>query len=338
MAGIPLWEKVRPTIRANPYARGVAALLMAGLFVVPFVLSNYETYLVGWILSLAIVGLAYNVLLGYTGMISFGHAAFFGTGAYTAALLTNHTSVQSVILILALALLVSTVLAAIVGFLTIRHSEIYYALLTLAIAQVLYALVVNNYEIMRGTDGMPVGRPHFLGIGFEELASLAYIAEFFCYIVALSFIATVIVLWRVVNSPFGLTLMTIRDNEKRASSLGIPVRRYKFYAMLISGAFTGYGGVLYGILQQRVTPELLYWTFSGDILFFTVLGGPSTFAGPIVGAGLFVLIQRYALALISDYWRFAMGLIIFVIVLTVRDDGVWGGLKRLAEYARRQVR
>lgn len=310
----------------------VAAGAVLVLFALPLFMSEYNTFILSWMLVFGIVALAYNLLLGYAGMISFGHAMFFGGGAYTVAVLSRHGNVESLLVLILATLVVSLALSWIMGFLTIRHLDIYFALLTLAVAMVLYALVVNNYTYLGGTDGLGLDRPTFLGVVFDNMTLMEFIATFYYWVVLLIFIVTVFMLWLLAKSPMGLTLKTIRDNQGRSGSIGIHVRRYKMYAMLISGTLTGLAGGLFAILQQHVTPELIFWTMSGDILFLTVLGGPSTFLGPVIGAGAYVFLRQYAVAFYGDYWRFVMGFVILVVVLTVRDRGVWGALKDWTTY------
>lgn len=324
-------REVRSDLTTRAYGKGGA--LVAGallLFLAPLWLTDNVVFQLGWIMIFAITTLGYNVIFGYTGLLSFGHAAFFGGGAYTVGLLMEYAGVDSLILLLGGAVLVSLVLSSLYGVISLRSHDIYYALLMLALAQVLYVFAVKFYGITNGTDGMRILRPSFLGIGFD-MSLMTYITTFFYYVIALTFLLSAIVLWVMMRSSFGLTLKMIRENEDRARAVGVNVDRYKLYATIVSGVFPGIAGGMYAIYFAYITPSILDWTFSGDIVFMTLVGGASTFVGPIVGAGLFILLQQYALQFVSQYWQFVMGGILFVIVVTLRSDGLWGGLKKQFE-------
>lgn len=309
---------------------GVAAIGAILLFIAPLWLTNSVVYQIGWVLIFAITTLGYNVIFGYTGLLSFGHAAFFGGGAYTVALMMEYTEINSLILLLGAALVVSLTLSTLYGFVSLRSRDIYYALLMLALAQVLYVFAVKFYEITNGTDGMRVGTPSFLGVTFD-MSHMAFISGFFYYVIVLVFLLSAGILWIMMRSSFGLTLKMIRENEGRARAVGVNIERFKLYSTMVSGAFPGIAGGMYAIYFAYITPTILDWTFSGEIVFMTLMGGAHTFAGPIIGAGLFILLQQYALEFVSEYWQFVMGLILFIIVITLRTDGVWGGAKRLYE-------
>lgn len=311
---------------------GVAVLL---LFVLPYILSASNVYLLTWMLIFGILATGYNIQYGYTGMLSFGHAAFFGGGAYTTALLLQYTEIRSFILLLGAGVLATGILAGIIGALSLRSTDIYYALLTLAFAQILYALSVRFYSITGGTDGLQVAVPTVFGVSFQELSRTTFVHGYFYFLVLLIFLASISLIWLMMNSPLGLTFKLIRDNSSRARAIGIPTLRYRWYSQILGGVFPGIAGVLYAILFGHVTPDALYWTMSGDILFMTLLGGTTSFFGPLLGASLFIALSEYAVGTISEYWQLTMGVILFVIVLTVKERGVLGGLNDAVRYLRR---
>ncbi len=293
--------------------------------------SGYLTRLLAWMMCFAIAAIGFNVVLGYTGLLSFGHAAFFGTGMYTMVIAMEHTGIQDLVALLALAVVVAAVVGAVIAALSVKTHEIYFALLTLALAQLLYVLAARDVGgLTRGTDGISVTRPDFLGIPISELPASVYMMGFYYYVILGFLAATLALLWIMLRSPFGLTLKMIRENPSRAEMTGVPVLRYRLYAMILSAAITGLGGALYAIVIGHVTPEYLNWTMSGEIVFMALLGGIGTFLGPIVGAGGFILLQELALAH-TDYWHFTMGLVLFVVVLTLREKGIWGGAKTLTD-------
>jgi branched-chain amino acid transport system permease protein len=316
--------------RNGRFIAGVVAFVAFAL--VPSVTgSGYLTRLLAWMMCFAIAALGFNVVLGYTGLLSFGHAAFFGTGMYTMVVLMERTGIQDLVALLLFAVAAAAVVGAIIAALSVKTHEIYFALLTLALAQLLYVLAARDVGgLTRGTDGISVTRPDFLGIPISELPASVYMMGFYYYVILLCLTAILVALWVVLRSPFGLTLKMIRENPARAEMTGVPVLRYRLYSMILSAAITGLAGALYAVLIGHVTPEYLNWTMSGEIAFMALLGGIGTFLGPIVGAGGFILLQELALSY-TDYWHFTMGLVLFVVVLTLREKGIWGGAKALTD-------
>lgn len=313
--------------------RIIAAILVFVLLaLVPATGRGYETFLVLWVMCFAIVAMGFNVLLGYTGLLSFGHAAFFGGAAYAVAIGSQRFGIESLLVLLVFAVFVAAVLGLIIGLLSLRSHEIYFALLTLALAQLLWVVSVRDlYGLTGGTDGMSVGRPDFLGSGVNELAFNTYIMGFYYYIVLIFLALTVIFLWFVLRSPFGLTLKMIRENPERAELTGVPVKRYRLYSFVMSAMITGLGGALYAVQLGRITPDQIHWILSGEIVFMVLLGGIGTFIGPAIGALGFIGLQEFALTY-TEYWHFTMGIILFAIVVTLRERGVWGGLTDLPEF------
>lgn len=299
------------------------------LFVSPQIFVYADLFVYAWIMIFAIMTLGYNVLFGYTGLLSFGHAVFFGSGAYAVALTLEYTEIRSIFVLFAIAIVTVTILGAVIGAISLRSTDVYYALLMLALAQVVYVLVWKTRDITGGDDGMAVDLPHFLGATFENASSVAYMLDFFFYFVAAVFVISVLLMWMIVRSSFGLTLKTIRENEDRARAMGIPTTRYKWYATLISAIFPGIAGALFAIQFRHITPPILHWAFSGLILFMALLGGTNTFFGPAVGAGIYVLLRQYALEAFPGSWQFVIGLVLVVVVLVLRERGVWGGAKEL---------
>lgn len=307
----------------------IAVLGAILLFVSPQVFVYADLFVYAWIMIFAIMTLGYNMLFGYTGMLSFGHAVFFGSGAYAVALTLEYTEIRSIFVLFAIAIAVVTILGAVIGAISLRSTDVYYALLMLALAQVVYVLVWKSRSITGGDDGMAVDLPHFLGTTFENASSVAYMLDFFFYFVTAVFIVSVLLMWMIARSSFGLTLKTIRENEDRARAMGIPTTRYKWYATLISAIFPGIAGALFAIQFRHITPPILHWAFSGLILFMALLGGTNTFFGPAVGAGIYVLLRQYALEHFPGSWQFVVGLVLVVVVLVLRERGVWGGAKEL---------
>lgn len=279
----------------------------------------------GLLFGLAAVGL--NLLLRHTKLVSFGHAAFFGTGAYTAAVLATHFDVQSMTLLLLAALVCAGLMAAAIGYLSLRHTGLYFSLLTLAFGQLLYALV-QGQSYFGSSDGLPVrpgasNRPLVFGVALEaEVYSVVMY-----YITVVVILASLVVMWRLVNSPFGAALDAIGQERTRARFIGIPVRRYVWVAFVISGLYGGIAGALYGMVRQHVRPEpTLHFLSSGDILFMAILGGYETLVGPLVGGTLLVFLQDVGRDL-TTYFDALTGLVLLSIVFGF-PRGIVGSLQR----------
>lgn len=310
--------------------RGIFALIpiMVFFIIAPFILSAYWTYLLSFALIMAIVGLGYNLLLGYMGLVSFGHAAYFGTGAYTVALLMNYTDIRSFELLLLCSIATSAIIAASVGYISVRHTKVYFGLITLAFGQILFALTYKLYWLTRGSDGLTVPTPTLLGIRLEVSKDVFLNFYFYYYILAIFAISTAI-MWVIINSPFGKTIQAIRDNAIRAEFIGVPVWKYRWIAFTISGIYGGVGGALFAILNGHISPDYVNWTFSGEITFLTLLGGISSFYGPIVGAAIYSIVKTQA-TLTTIYWQFLLGAILVSMVLAF-PGGVMGFLESLSK-------
>jgi len=311
-----------------------AALIAAALAVLiafPALAGTYQTQLLTYGLTLAIAALGFNLLLGYTGLLSFGHSAFLGAGAYTVALMMRYLGVSSLELFILGGVVSSAALAALLGVVCVRHTRIFFAILTLALSQVLWTLAYKFFWITGGTDGLrvPFSKLTLLGglIDFPGADAFARFITYYYYYVLVVFCVCTALMWLIVNSPFGKTLQAIRDNETRARFLGVRIWRYRWLAFVVSGIFTGLAGILWVPLNGLVTPDVLYWPQSGKIVFFAVLGGFRNFAGPIVGAVIFNYLEVYAVA-VTQYWQITLGVILIVLV-TFLPAGIVGTAERL---------
>lgn len=306
------------------------------LVIIPYVLPPYETILLSYGLIMAIAALGFNLLLGYTGLLSFGHSAFFGVGAYAAAFLVKYLGVRSMEAFLLGGLVASAIVAALFGFICVRYTRIFFAILVLALSQVLWSLALKLFWVTGGTDGLRVPTPTFLGGVIETSGDkLYFLSNTYYYLVLVVFFVCAAVMWVIVNSPFGKALQAIRDNETRAEFVGVQVRRYRWIAFLVSGIFTGLAGTLWVPLNGLTTPDILYWTFSGEIVFLAVLGGFRTFAGPIVGAVVFTYLKSYAVGF-TVYWQLLVGVVLVVLVLAMPSgivgtaNALWARFRRAA--------
>jgi branched-chain amino acid transport system permease protein len=304
-----------------------AAPVLAVLLVLPWVADQYQTILLAYGLVMAIAALGFNLLLGYTGLLSFGHSAYFGVGAYTVALMVKYLNVASMELFLLGAVVASVLVTAIFGVVCVRYTRIFFGILTLALSQVLWSLAFKFFWVTGGTDGLRVPTPTLLGAVAGSGDKIAFLAHaYYDYVLAVFFVC-VVLMWVIVNSPFGKALQAIRDNETRAQFIGIRIWRYRWIAFMVSGIFTGIAGALWVPLNGLTTPDILFWQFSGEIVFMTVLGGFRSFAGPIVGAIVFNYLKTFAVGY-TVYWQLLLGVVLVVLVLSL-PTGLVGTAERL---------
>src|SRR5207244_4010116 len=223
---------------------------------------------------------------------------------------------------------ISALLSALFGYICVRHTRIFFGILTLALSQVLYSLAYKLFWVTGGSDGLRVPRPTLLGglVSFSGSGSYQRFVDAYYYYVLAMFVVCVVVMWVIVHSPFGKSLQAIRDNEVRAAFLGLRIRRFRWVAFLISGTFTSLAGILWVPLNGLTTPEVLYWPFSGEIVFTALLGGFRNFSGPIVGGIIFNYLKTYAVAT-TEYWQAMLGIVLVAMVL-ILPTGVVGALAK----------
>jgi len=302
--------------------RLVLAAALGAAVLAPLVAPTYQALLMLPFMAYAVALLGLNLLFGYTGLVSFGHALFLGIGAYTGAFLTSVFGVRSMEVILVAAAALGALVAAPVGALCVRYVKIYFGMLTLAFGMVFYTFVLKFYRLTGGDEGMPFLRPALVGRSLEDLPKTDYlVGPYYYYSLAVLVLAT-LVMWRIVRSPFGLCLKTIRDNPTKAETLGIGVARYRWCAFVISAVYAAVGGALLGPPTGNVDPTLAYWTQSGNIVFMTLLGGFASFFGPVLGAFVFIYLQDWVMSVVP-FWRLIFGAILAAIVI-VAPGGLAG--------------
>ncbi|HKC96335.1 MAG TPA: branched-chain amino acid ABC transporter permease [Nitrospira sp.] len=310
--------------RALFYAIPIAMVLLF----LPFLIAPYQVTLLEYGLIFAIAALGFNLLLGYTGLLSFGHSAYFGMGAYAVAFIVKYLNVTSMEVFLLGGALASAAIAALFGFLCVRYTRIFFGILTLALSQVLWSLAFKFYWVTGGSDGLRVPTPSLLGVSIPQgEEKMIFLAHRYYYYVLIIFFLSAAVMWLIVHSPFGKALQAIRDNETRAEFVGVQVWRYRWIAFLVSGIYTGLAGTLWVPLNGLTTPDILHWTFSGKIVFFTVLGGFQTFTGPIIGGVVYNYLETYAVGH-TVYWQMVLGVVLVLLVL-VLPAGIAGTAGRL---------
>src|SRR6185503_10203961 len=307
----------------------VFALMAAVL--VPAFGSRFYTFLANDVIIWALFATSLNVLVGYTGLVSFGHAAYFGIGAYATGLLMKKLGISFLIAFPA-AGLIAGLCALVFGFFCVRLTRIYFAMLTLAFAQIVWAICFKWNEVTGGEQGMPeIPYPSFDWV--ESVAAVlpfvgGYRTSDYFYFTCLFLVAACFwMLRRIVASPFGRMLTTIRENAERAEFIGVNVRRYELAAFVIAGAFAGLAGGLFGIFNRGVFPDFAYWTKSSEVLIMTLLGGMGTFYGPAVGAVVLILLNQQIVSY-TQYWPLVLGSIL-VLLLFVFPGGLAGAVQDL---------
>jgi branched-chain amino acid transport system permease protein len=278
------------------------------------------------VVVLGLAAMALNFLLGYTGVLSFGHAAYFGLGAYGTGMIIRYVVPSTGLGILA-GTLVGTLAAAIIGPLIIRLRGVYFAMVTIAFGQVFYFIAFRWNSVTGGDDGLTGWTRMPLDFGFTKVDILHKPVAFYYLVFVVFAIAVGIMAW-LLRSPFGRTLIAIRENERRARFLGIPVDRHIWISWVISCGFVSLAGALYALLNNFVDPRALYWTQSGDFVIMAVLGGMRSFWGPLLGAAIFVVLQDY-LSSQTENWMSFLGLF-FVLVVLFFPRGILGMLRRKA--------
>jgi branched-chain amino acid transport system permease protein len=320
----------RESPRSKLWLFVAAAAVVLLLALLPPFIGLYRVQLLTYGLVAGIAALGFNLLLGYTGLLSFGHSAFFGIGAYMVAFLLRDLGIHSMELYVLLGVPTVGLISALFGYICVRHTRIFFGILTLALSQVLYSLALKLFWVTGGTDGLRVPRPTLLAglIDFSGPKDYErFVTDYYYYVLAV-FAICVAIMWVIVHSPFGKALQAIRDNEIRAAFLGLRIRRFRWVAFLISGTFTGLAGLLWVPLNGLTTPEVLYWPFSGEIVFTALLGGFRNFSGPLVGGIVFTYLKSYAVAT-TEYWQMLLG-VFLVLLIVILPTGIVGAVTRVA--------
>jgi branched-chain amino acid transport system permease protein len=276
--------------------------------------------------ALALFATSLNLLVGYTGMVSFGHGMFFGLGAYAFGLLMQRTGLPIPVAVAA-SVAITAATAAIVGAICIRLHEIYFAFVTLAFQMLLYSLIISWVPLTGGDQGLRGGipRPVFLGINLADQTQL-------CVASAALLVIGLLLMRHITESPFGYTLRLVRDNPARAAFLGIAVYRVRLMVFVLSSVFAALGGIVMSLFVSGAYPELAYWTMSGEGVFIIMLGGLATFLGPTVGTVILLLLND-VVTRFTEYYGLTLGVVILLFALGLRK----GLLDFLIEWARRGI-
>jgi branched-chain amino acid transport system permease protein len=301
--------------------RAGVVLLWLALLTMPAWMNALGGYteLCSRIVVLGLAAMALNFLLGFTGVLSFGHAAYFGLGAYAAGMTIKYLA-PSTPLAIVIGVGVATIAAALIGALIVKLRGVYFAMVTIAVGQVFY-FITFRWNTVTGGDDLTGWARQPIDLGFTKL-NIAASDQAFYYLVLLLFALAAVAMAAILDSPFGRTLIAIRENERRARFLGIPVDAHIWLSFVISCAFVSLAGVMYALLNNFTDPRALRWDLSGNFVIMAVLGGMRSFWGPLIGAAIFVVLQDYASSK-TENWMSLVGLF-FVIVVLFFPRGVLG--------------
>jgi branched-chain amino acid transport system permease protein len=303
----------------------VVAALLVMLALVPlysvWVGNNFVLILFTRIVILAIAAVSLNLIMGYGGMVSFGHAAYLGVGGYVVGVLA-YEGVPSGFVQWPLALIVSGLFAVLIGALSLRTRGVYFIMITLAFAQMIYyvAVSLNRYG---ADDGLTIySRSQFAGLNLSNKVV-------FYYLCLALLLLVVVIVWRMVNSRFGMVIRGARSNERRMRAIGFPIFRYRLVCFAIAGIICGLSGALLANHTEFISPAAMHWTRSGDLIIMVVLGGMGSLFGPVIGAVVFLLLEE-VLSMLTEYWQIIFGPMLLAIVLYARGgiDGLLGGRGR----------
>jgi branched-chain amino acid transport system permease protein len=300
------------------------AVVLAALVVAPLVLPEFWRRFITEILIWGLLAMSSDILIGYTGMVSFGHSAFFGLGMYGAAAALLSTRPPSLWLALLYGLVAAAVVAAFVAYFATRLRDIYFSITTLVFSQIFYVIIFTWTAVTGGENGLTFSRP---ALAIPGLFSVAFTADTLHWLVLAVVTASYLILRRIMRSPFGMVLQAIRENEPRTRAIGYHVERYKIMAVMLSGCFAGLAGVLYALQNKFAAPDFVFFLISGEVVIFNVMGGIGTLVGPVLGAAFFLLLREALSRFLTEYYLIPVGLI-FTAMVIFMPQGLLGFLRR----------
>ena len=285
--------------------------LLALAFMAPVMVGRFYVYLLALILVTGLLATSLNLVLGFGGMYQFHHAVFYGAGAYGTALCLTHTDLSPWLALLA-GPLAAAALSLVLGLICVRHDKLYFGMLQISLGSLVWAVVYRWYDLTGGDDGIH-------GIAVPQLLSSGKNAYYFVLVVTL---ICLILMYRLLQSPYGQVFQSIRDNPERAAMVGVDVRLHQLIGLVLAGTFAGVAGVLFVVVEGSVFPDLMFWTLSLEILIMCLLGGWFTFLGPMLGAAVIVGL-RTSVGIYTDYWTLVLGILLMLLIFFL-PDGVLG--------------
>jgi branched-chain amino acid transport system permease protein len=300
------------------------AVILALLIVAPLVLPEFWKRFLTEILIWGLLAMSSDILIGYVGMVSFGHSAFFGLGMYGAAMALLTVRPPSLGLAFLYGLVFAAGVSLFVAYFSTRLRDIYFAITTLIFSQIFYVIIFTWTEVTGGENGLTFSRPRFW---IPFLYDAPFTSTTLHWFVLAVVTASYLVLRRITRSPFGMVLQSIRENEPRTRAIGYPVERYKIVAVMLSGLFAGLAGVLYALQNRFAAPDFVYFLISGEAVIFNVMGGIGTLIGPVVGAAFFLLLREAFSRFFTEFYLIPVG-IIFIAMVIFMPQGLLGFARR----------
>ena len=300
------------------------AVVLALLFLAPLVLPEFWRRFTTEILIWGLLAMSSDILIGYTGMVSFGHSAFFGLGMYGAAAALLTLRPPNLWLAMVYGLVAAAVVAAFVAYFSTRLRDIYFAITTLVFSQIFYVIIFTWTEVTGGENGLTFRQP---ALGVPGLFAIPFTPVSLHWFVLAIVTISYLLLRRITQSPFGMVLQSIRENEPRTRAIGYAVERYKIVAVMLSGLFAGLAGVLYAIQNKFAAPDFVFFLISGEVVIFNVLGGMGTLVGPLAGAAFFLLLREAFSRFFTEYYLIPVG-IIFMLMVIFMPQGLLGLWRR----------
>jgi len=300
------------------------AIILGLLVIAPLVLPEFWRRFVTEILIWGLLAMSSDILIGYTGMVSFGHSVFFGLGMYCAAAALLSVKPPNLWLAILYGLAGAIVVATCVAYFATRLRDIYFSITTLVFSQIFYVIIFTWTEVTGGENGLAFSQPALSIPGLWSARFTPVTLHWFVLaVVTISFL----LLRRVTQSPFGMVLQAIRENEPRARAIGYSVERYKIVAVMLSGLFAGLAGVLYAVQNKFAAPDFVFFLISGEVVIFNVMGGMGTLVGPVAGAAFFLLLREGLSRYFTEYYLIPVG-IIFTAMVIFMPQGLLGFAKR----------
>jgi branched-chain amino acid transport system permease protein len=300
----------------------VIALLILAPLVLPVFWSGFLTEILIW----GLLAMSSDLLIGYTGIVSFGHSAFFGLGMYGAAAALLLVGPPNLWLAILFGLVGAAGAALCVAYFSTRIRDIYFAITTLIFAQIFYVIIFTWTSVTGGENGLIFDQPHF---AIPFIVNVPFNTTTMHWFVLAVVTASYLILRRITQSPFGMVLQSIRENEARTRAIGYPVERYKIVSVMLSGLFAGLAGVLYAVQKEFAAPDFVYFLTSGEAVIYNLIGGIGTLVGPIVGAGFYQLMRQFMSQWFGDQFPYLIPLgIIFIAMIIFLPQGILGFARR----------
>jgi branched-chain amino acid transport system permease protein len=323
MSTLALETRARGTGPSPAYWTGFA-IVVGALALTPFVLPEFWQRFTTEILIWGLFAMSSDLLIGYTGMTSFGHSAFFGLGMYGAAAALLAVRPPSLWLAMLVGLVAAAVVAMCVAYFSTRLRDIYFSIATFVFSQIFYVIIFTWTEVTGGENGLTFRQPPF---GIPGIFSIPFSRDGLHWFVLVMVVLSYLALRRITQSPFGMVLQSIRENEPRTRAIGYHVERYKIVSVMLSGLFAGLAGVLYAIQNKFAAPDFVLFLISGEAVIFNVMGGIGTLVGPVAGAAFFLLMKEVLSRVFYEYYLIPVGIIFTLMVIFV-PQGLLGFLRR----------